>query len=52
MTSYKLIARATVEEKIVNLQQKKRELIEATVESEEPLMTGLSMAEISELLLG
>jgi superfamily II DNA or RNA helicase len=52
VTSYKLIARATVEEKIVNLQQKKRELIEATVESEEPLMTGLSMAEISELLLG
>jgi SNF2 family DNA or RNA helicase len=52
VTSYKLIARATVEEKIVNLQQKKRELIEATVESEEPLMTGLSMSEINELLLG
>jgi SNF2 family DNA or RNA helicase len=52
VTSYKLIARATVEEKIMNLQQKKRELIEAMVESEEPLMTGLSMSEINELLLG
>jgi superfamily II DNA or RNA helicase len=52
VTSYKLIARATVEEKILNLQQKKRELIQATVESEEPLMTGLSMADITEMLLG
>lgn len=52
VTSYKLIARATVEEKILNLQQKKRELIQSMVESEEPLMTGLSMAEITELLLG
>ena len=52
VTAYKLIARGTVEEKIVNLQQKKRALIEATVESEEPLMTGLSISEINELLLG
>ena len=52
VTSYKLIARATVEEKIMNLQQKKQELIAAMVESEEPLMTGLSMSEIKELLLG
>ena len=52
VTAYKLIARGTVEEKIMNLQRKKRALIEATVESEEPLMTGLSISEISELLLG
>jgi superfamily II DNA or RNA helicase len=52
VTAYKLIARGTVEEKIMNLQQKKRAVIEATVESEEPLMTGLSVAEISDLLLG
>ena len=52
VTAYKLIARGTVEEKIMNLQQKKRAVIEATVESEEPLMTGLSISEISELLLG
>ncbi len=50
VTSYKLIARATVEEKILNLQQKKRKTIQSTVESEEPVMSGLSMNEISELL--
>ena len=52
VTSYKLIARGTVEEKILNLQQKKREMIQSTVENEEPLMNGLSTAEITELLLG
>ena len=46
VTSYKLIARATVEEKILRLQQKKRDMIQSTVESEEPVMNGLSMAEI------
>jgi SNF2 family DNA or RNA helicase len=51
VTSYKLIARATVEEKILSLQQKKRAMIQSTVESEEPMMSGLSMAEIAELLL-
>ncbi|HEY2123144.1 MAG TPA: DEAD/DEAH box helicase, partial [Chthoniobacterales bacterium] len=51
VTSYKLIARATVEEKILNLQQKKRETIQSTVESEEPVMSGLSVTEITELLL-
>ena len=51
VTSYKLIARATVEEKILNLQQKKRETIQSTVESEEPIMSGLSVTEITELLL-
>jgi SNF2 family DNA or RNA helicase len=52
VTSYELIARGTVEEKILSLQQKKREMIQSTVESEEPMMSGLSMAEISDLLLG
>jgi superfamily II DNA or RNA helicase len=51
VTSYKLIARATVEEKILNLQRKKRETIQSTVESEEPVMSGLSLTEITELLL-
>jgi superfamily II DNA or RNA helicase len=51
VTSYKLIARATVEEKILSLQQKKRDTIQSTIESEEPAMNGLSMAEITELLL-
>jgi superfamily II DNA or RNA helicase len=50
VTSYKLIARDTVEEKILNLQAKKRTLIAATLESEQPLMSELSMAEIQGLL--
>jgi superfamily II DNA or RNA helicase len=50
VTSYKLICRNTVEEKILNLQRKKREIIDALVESEEPLMSSLSTAEIMELL--
>ncbi len=50
VTSYKLIARDSVEEKILALQNKKREIIDATVESEEPLMTGLTLEEISNLL--
>jgi SNF2 family DNA or RNA helicase len=41
-----------VEEKILALQAKKREVIDAMVESEEPLMTGLTLDEISELLEG
>ena len=50
VTSYKLITRGTVEEKILDLQKKKREIIDATIESEEPLMTGLSIEEIASLL--
>jgi SNF2 family DNA or RNA helicase len=50
VTSYKLITRGTVEEKILDLQKKKREIIDATVENEEPLMTGLSIEEIASLL--
>ncbi len=51
VTSYKLIARGTVEEKILALQRKKREMIDATIETEEPLMESLSMDEISSLLM-
>src|SRR5205823_13798734 len=50
VTSYKLIARGTVEEKILALQRKKREVIDATVESEEPAMSALTMEEIAALL--
>ena len=50
VTSYKLIARDTVEEKILRLQAKKRAVIAATLESEQPLMEGLSMEEIQGLL--
>lgn len=50
VTSYKLIAKGTVEEKILALQQKKRELAEMTLESEQPMMEALTMDEIEELL--
>ncbi len=50
VTAYKLIARGTVEEKILALQQKKRALAEMTIESEQPLMEGLSLTEIEEML--
>jgi len=50
VTSYKLIARNTVEEKILKLQTKKKEVIAAAIEDEQPLMQGLSVEEIEELL--
>jgi superfamily II DNA or RNA helicase len=50
VTAYKLITRDTVEEKILRLQEKKRAAIDAAIDSEEPLMTGLTTAELEELL--
>ncbi len=50
VTSYKLIARGTVEEKILHLQEKKKGLTAAVLENEEPTMEGLSLAEIEELI--
>lgn len=50
VTSYKLITRGTVEEKILALQQRKKAVIAATLESEQPMMSGLSHEEIAELL--
>jgi len=50
VTSYKLIARDTVEEKILNLQKRKREMASAMLETEEPLMTGLTAEDLSDLL--
>ncbi|HEX8312175.1 MAG TPA: DEAD/DEAH box helicase, partial [Chthoniobacteraceae bacterium] len=50
VTSYKLIARNTVEEKILSLQQRKRDIIDATVESEEPTFGALSLDEIRDLM--
>jgi len=50
VTSYKFITRGTVEEKILQLQQRKRSLLEALVESEQPLMDGLTMDDIAGLL--
>ena len=48
VTSYKLITRGTVEEKILTLQQKKREIIKATL-GEEQFAEALDWDEIQEL---
>lgn len=50
VTAYKLIARDTVEEKIVKLQTRKRATSEGTIGSEEPLMSGLTTEDLEELL--
>jgi SNF2 family DNA or RNA helicase len=50
VTSYKLIARDTVEEKILTLQNRKREIIQATLGGEEEFAASLSLEEIQELL--
>jgi SNF2 family DNA or RNA helicase len=50
VTSYKLISRGTVEEKILTLQTRKREVIKATLAGEEQLAESLTWEEIQELL--
>jgi SNF2 family DNA or RNA helicase len=50
VTAYRLAMRGTVEERILALQQKKRGLIEATLDENAPLMTGLGEGELEELL--
>ena len=49
VTSYKLIMRGTVEEKILALQQKKRAIIKATLGGEETLVDNLTWEEIQGL---
>ncbi len=49
VTSYKLIARGTVEEKILALQQKKRAIIKATLGGEDTLADNLTWEEIQGL---
>jgi len=50
VTGYKLITRDTVEEKILALQARKREIIQATLGGEEQLAESLTWEEIQELL--
>lgn len=50
VTSYKFITRGTVEEKILQLQNRKKTLMDALVESEHPMMEGLTMDDIAGLL--
>jgi len=52
VTSYKLITRGTVEEKILSLQTRKRELIQGMLGGEEQLAEALTWDEIQELLAG
>lgn len=47
---YKLITQDTVEDRIVKLQQKKRELIDAALDDDAPLMNGLTAEDLQELL--
>jgi len=51
VTSYKLITRGTVEEKILNLQNRKRELLQGMLDGEEQLAESLNWEEIQELLV-
>jgi superfamily II DNA or RNA helicase len=50
VTSYKLIARGTVEEKILNLQARKRALTQAVLGGEEQFANALNWEEIRELI--
>jgi SNF2 family DNA or RNA helicase len=50
VNSYKLIAKGTVEEKIVNLQQKKKSLFDKTLVSDEDFVRQLTMEELQTLL--
>ncbi len=50
VTSYKLITRGTVEEKILHLQTRKRALIEGMLGGEEQMAQALSWEEIQDLL--
>ena len=50
VTSYKLITRDTVEDKILTLQNRKREVIQATLGGEEEFAASLNWEEIQELL--
>ncbi len=52
VTSYKLITRGTVEEKILTLQTRKREIIRATLGGEEELSEALTWEEIQDLFAG
>ena len=50
VTSYKLIATGTIEERILSLQRKKQSIVGAALDDEAPLMSGLTEADIREIL--
>ena len=50
VTAYKLITAGTIEERILSLQQKKQNVIEAALDDESPMMSGLNEDDIREIL--
>ncbi len=50
VTSYKFIARDTVEEKILKLQRRKRDIFDAAIDDETPMMRGLDTDDLREIL--
>lgn len=50
VTSYKLISRGTIEEKILSLQQRKRDILQGVLTGEEQLTSSLTWDEIQDLL--
>jgi hypothetical protein len=50
VNAYKLVTTGTVEEKILALQRKKRDVIEAALDDEAPLMQGLSTDELRDVI--
>jgi SNF2 family DNA or RNA helicase len=48
--SVKLITKGTVEEKVVEMQKRKSDIINATVESDEAMLQSMSWEDVQELL--
>jgi SNF2 family DNA or RNA helicase len=52
VTAYRLAMRGTVEERILALQAKKRGLVEASIDDQSPLMSGLQESDLEDLIAG
>ncbi|WP_256200457.1 DEAD/DEAH box helicase [Verrucomicrobium spinosum] len=52
VTAYRLATRGTVEEKILKLQEKKRSIMDMTLEDDPTVMAGVSDSELEEMLMG
>jgi superfamily II DNA or RNA helicase len=50
VTAYRLAVRGTVEERILALQAKKRGLVEASIDDQSPLMSGLQESDLESLI--
>jgi len=46
----KLISKGTVEEKVLEMQKKKKAVIDATVESDEEMVKSMTWSDVQELL--